>query len=251
MGKRLKGSITGLLARVPKLYLAVLKTLERGSPEKRMYLSIVKRGDVVLDVGANVGYFTQLFSDLVGSRGQVHAFEPVPATFELLSKNVTHSPNRKNVFSNCMALGDRDEETTIFIPNGDVGQAALARHQTGSWTSDRIQAIRVQLMRLDGYADRLSRVNFVKCDVEGAELMVLRGGMATLRRFKPMIFLEVEECWTRSFGWTPDDVVRLLREIGYRHFYGLGEDGLKSQPESGTAINGGLLCSWEKMSGMA
>ena len=115
-----------LLAKTPRVYLAMLKGLRRGSVEKRLYLSIVQRGDIVIDAGANVGYFTMLFADVVGRHGEVHAFEPVPATFQLLSENIRRFPSYRNVRLNCAALGDRDQRTDILIPQGDYGGVNLA-----------------------------------------------------------------------------------------------------------------------------
>jgi FkbM family methyltransferase len=249
MEKGMRRCVRHLFAKAPGLYLALLKGLRRGSPEKRMYLSIVRKRDVVFDIGANTGHFTELFSDLVGPFGEVHAFEPVPSTFKLLSTNISEPPAYKNVFLNCAALGAHDEETSMFIPNEDCGQAALVRHRTGSWASDQIQEVKIHVIQLDYYAQRFPKIDFVKCDAEGAELLVLRGGKSTLRRCRPRIFLEIEECWTRSFGWTPEDVVMFLREVGYRHFYWLGREGLRSQSE--VSGGGGVLCTWEKMDGLA
>jgi FkbM family methyltransferase len=238
-----------LFAKAPKLYLATLKASRRGSPEKRMYLSTVRKGDVVLDIGANVGYFTKLFADLVGRRGEVHAFEPVPASFELLCKNIHSFPRNENVHMNCLALGETDQNVVLYLPNDDYGQAALIRHREGSWSTSQIRELNVKMMRLDKYAERLTKIDFIKCDVEGAELLVLRGGRSTLRRCRPKIFLEIEERWTSSFGWTGSDVVRFLQEIGYRQFYGLGDHGLRAEQDVSSA--GGILCTWEKISGMA
>ena len=209
-----------LFARTPELYLAVLNGLRRGSPEKRMYLSLVRRGDIVMDIGANVGYFTELFSDLVGPRGQVHAFEPLPSTFEQLSRNLAKFPPHKNVLLNCVALGEQDKGVTLFIPNEDHGQAALARHRTGSWATNPVREVKVQMTCLDRYSERIPQIDFIKCDTEGAELLVLRGGELTLRRCKPKLFLEVEEFWTSSFGWTPQAIVQFLRELGINIFTG-------------------------------
>ena len=103
-----------LFATTPRVYLATLKILQRGSPEKRLYISILRKGDVVIDAGANVGYFTMLFSDLVGAYGHVHAFEPVPATFSLLSENVRRFPHYANVSLNCAALGRQRPENEDF-----------------------------------------------------------------------------------------------------------------------------------------
>src|SRR5271165_4314514 len=143
-----------LLARVPRIYLFLLKALRRGSVEKRFYLSIVRKGDVVIDIGANVGYFTMLFADLTGKRGQVHAFEPIPATFKELSKNIRRFPGYKGVFLNCAAVGDSKRSTSMLLPGDDHGQAALVRHQDGSWkgAADRVRSIDVEMIRFDDYA---------------------------------------------------------------------------------------------------
>jgi FkbM family methyltransferase len=227
----------------------MLKGLRRGSVEKRLYLSIVQRGDIVIDAGANVGYFTMLFADLVGRHGEVHAFEPVPATFQLLSENIRRFPSYRNVRLNCAALGDRDQRTDILIPQGDYGQAALVRHRDGSWREAEIVSTNTEMLRLDQYAQHLARIDFVKCDVEGAELLVLRGGEATLRRCRPKIYLEIEERWTSSFGWNSSDVFRFLRDVGYTHFYSVESSGKRIE-EVGY-IGGGILCSWKEVSGLA
>jgi FkbM family methyltransferase len=249
MESALRRLVRHLFAKAPRLYLATLKVLRRGSQEKRMYLSLIRKGDVVIDIGANVGYFTTLFSDLVGPGGEVHAFEPLPSTFDLLSRNIRRFPAHKNVILNCFALGEQDQRTILFVPNEDHGQAALAQHRVGSWTTNPIRAVNVEMMRLDRYAEPLPKIDFVKCDAEGAELLVFRGGESTLRRCRPKVFLEIEERWTISFGWTAADVVRFLREIGYQHFYGLGYQGLRIEDAASGAC--GILCTWEKISGLA
>lgn len=249
MGNALNRSLRHLLARAPKIYMAALKVLGRGSPEKRIYLSLVQRGDVVFDIGANVGYFTALFCNLVGRKGQVHAFEPLPSTFEQLSRNLADFHRFKNIFLNGVALGDRDATVTLFVPNDDHGQAALVKHRTGSWVSGRIQEVEVPIIRLDRYSEKIPRIDFIKCDAEGAELLILRGGASTLKRCRSKIFLEVRESWTRSFGWTPQTVGEFLRDIGYKHFYKLTLHGLKCEP--GAFSDGEWLCSWEKLNGLA
>jgi FkbM family methyltransferase len=238
-----------IFARAPRVYLAALKILRRGSPEKRLYISIVRRGDVVIDAGANVGYFTMLFSDLVGASGWVHAFEPVPATFSLLSKNLQRFPHYPNVSLNCAALGNSDRRTNIFLPNGDHGQAALVQHCDGSWRNAKITRIDIEMMRLDRYAQGLNKIDLLKCDVEGAELLVLRGAESSLRRFRPKVFLDVDERWTSSYGWAPKDVIDFLRSVGYKHFYCVEPKTgrIKEERFSGSA----LLSTWEEVCGLA
>ena len=241
-------SVRRLFARAPRVYLAALKILRRGSPEKRLYISILRKGDVVIDAGANVGYFTMLFSDLVGPYGHVHAFEPVPATFSILSRNLQRFPYYTNVSLNCAALGDNDQRTKIFLPHGDHGQAALVNHRDGSWRNAQVAPIDAEMMRLDRYAQGLNKIGFLKCDVEGAELLVLRGAESSLRRFRPKVFLEVDERWTSSFGWTPKDVIDFLRSVGYKHFYCIEPETERIEERfCGSA----LLSTWEEVRGLA
>ena len=236
-------------AGAPRLYLATLKILQRGSLEKCLYISILHKGDVVIDAGANVGYFTMLFSDLVGPCGHVHAFEPVPATFSILSKNLQRFPYYTNVSLNCAALGDNDQRTKIFLPNGDHGQAALVNHRDGSWRNARVAPIDIEMMRLDRYAQGLNKIDLLKCDVEGAELLILRGAEASLRRFRPKVFLELDERWTSSFGWTPKDVIDFLRSVGYKHFYCIEPETERIEEER--FCGSALLSTWEEVRGLA
>jgi FkbM family methyltransferase len=237
------------LARFPRTYLTALKVLQRGSAEKRLYLSVVRKGDVVIDVGANVGYFTMLFADLAGKKGQVHAFEPVPSTFQQLCWNIRTFPAYANVCLNCSALGDRNQRITMFVPGSDHGQAALVNHREGSWKNAGVSSVEVEMARLDDYSVGLGRIDFVKCDVEGAELLVLRGAESTLRRHRPKLFLEIEDRWMNSFGWAAEDLLHFLRAIGYQHFYMVESRIIPIRGECRS--NGTILCSWEEVSGLA
>jgi predicted methyltransferase len=95
------------LARHPACYLRLLTWLRRGSLEKKLYLSLVRPGDIVFDIGANQGYFTLLFSDLVGPAGYVHAFEPVPPTFARLRARIEQGQRYRNVRLNSVACSQR------------------------------------------------------------------------------------------------------------------------------------------------
>ena len=105
------------------------------------------------------------------------------------------------------------------------------------------------MMQLDHYAERLGRVDFIKCDVEGAELLVLRGAQSTLRRFRPKLFLEIDDRWVRSFGWTTADVLSFLRQIGYSYFYGVDSPLILLAADR--VWTGAVLCSWEELRGLA
>ncbi|HEV8238164.1 MAG TPA: FkbM family methyltransferase [Thermoanaerobaculia bacterium] len=216
------------LAQVPSLYSRLVGLRATPNREKVVFLTLLQRDDVVLDVGAHVGYYTRLFSNLVGRDGRVHAFEPVASSFAALRREVELGCRYDNVTLNESALGETMAAAEMFIPRGDLAQAALVRHSQGSWADNgEVESLRCTVDTLDGYVARagIQRLDFVKCDVEGAELCVLRGGEATLRSRRPLLHVEVFAPWTATFGYRPRDLVRFLESIGYRHFLLLTEFG--------------------------
>ena len=239
-----------LLTRAPGLYARLIRLRSTPNLEKIVFLSLVRRGDVVMDIGANFGYYTLLFSHLAGAAGRVHAFEPVPPSFAKLADHIAHGRRFDNVVLNEHALAEEERDVTLFVPGTDLGQASIARHSFGSWeTQPVVEAHAAHALTVDGYAaDRgLQSLSFIKCDVEGAELLVLRGAHETLRRFSPILYLEVCPAWTTSLGYEPADMVRFLAGFGYRQFH-LVHDGLSllgnaERDLAGLQGSANLLCT--------
>lgn len=219
--RTLRRAIQVSLVKHPRVYLRALRCLRRGSLEKKLYLALLQPGEVAFDVGANHGYFTLLFSDIVGASGQVHAFEPVPPTFDLLATFVREQQYYENVMLTRAACSDRQENMPIFVPAGDSGQASLKRHVEGSWRDGAgVQEFQTTTIELDQYvqARNITRVDFLKCDVEGAELLVLRGMAATLRTHHPLLLVEVYRGWTDTFGYNANTLMQFLNSVGYDRF---------------------------------
>ncbi len=217
-GRTLRSRIDFLLTRWPALYAAALRRRPARDMDKIAFLGLVRPGDVVFDVGANLGYYTVLFSYLAGPRGEVHAFEPVPATFERLRESLAREQRFPNVRVRRTAVGDREGSAVLFQPGSDHGQASLARHAEGSWSAGpAVTEHESPLITLDGYAreNGVRRIDFLKCDVEGAELAVLRGAAGLLERHHPVLHLEVYPAWTRDFGYGPGEIADLVRGLGY------------------------------------
>ena len=241
-----------VLARWPRLYLAVLRALRSQHVEKSTFLRLVRNGDTVFDVGANRGVYTLLFSHLVGRHGQVHAFEPVRSTLEQLSARLSREQRHPNVTVNAMALGDREISTVMHLPAGDDGQASLRRHSAGSWEQNISERIPCSMATLDRYVDDagLGHIDFIKMDVEGAELLALRGGLETLNRFQPVLHMEYCRQWTVDFDYGAVELLSLLRGAGYRHFY-LGDltrlEDAESELASSTHSEN-VVCSVEPLS---
>lgn len=229
----MKRTLHYCLSRRPSLYRAVLRATGSRNAERQTLLHLVKDGNTVLDIGANRGDMTVLFSHIVGSRGHVHAFEPVPPTFAALQQRAAQECRFENVTFNNAALGDTRGTKEIHVPAGDFGQASLRTHATGSWERPGHETFHCEIRTLDEYVAeaRLSRIDFIKIDVEGAELLALRGGRRTLEQWHPPIQLEFFARWTKAFGYGASELVVFLQACGYRHFY---RDDLSPfvQPES-------------------
>jgi FkbM family methyltransferase len=229
-------------ARSPFLYLAALDLLRSRNWEKRCYLRLIRRGDTVVEAGANVGDFTLLFSDLVGPLGVVHAFEPVGVNFERLRQCMSRCARYQNYRLCPDALGEYRGEVTVYFPELDPAQASLRVQAEGSWTMSGNHRSQVAFQtRLDEYSANLDRVDFLKCDVEGAELLVLQGARQTLLRWTPKILLELNPDWSRSFGYSPEDTLAFLRSCGYRRFWSIGKAWIPLNPDRPVA--GNVLCS--------
>lgn len=224
----LRGDLSGYkdqgdfwLTRVPGLYLAIERYREWVNWDKRVYLSFIRPGDVVLDVGANVGAHTVFFSHLAGPHGRVLSFEPIPENVGAMHALLARRARFDNVTVVQAAVGNPgDADTAVLrVPGKDSTQASLQLQSTGSWSSEPdIRSIACPITALDANprVKPLENVAFLKIDVEGGELDVLRGAAATIARHRPLIYCEVYEEWTRSFGYGPSDLMQFARSLGYR-----------------------------------
>lgn len=201
--------------------------LGKSSGQLEIVRRVVRRGDVVFDVGAHTGDFTTLFAHLVGPDGRVHAFEPVPPTFEKLRRKVRIARVHDRVVLNRCALSDSLGRSVIYVPGDDLTQAALVSHHFASWSSGPVASYDCRLQTLDNYAliNKIHAVDFVKIDVEGAETLVIKGMRNVLANSAPLVMLEVFPPWMRDFGFTPRDLFSLLEKAGYA-FYFIEKDRL-------------------------
>jgi|ERR1043166_1210092 FkbM family methyltransferase len=180
--------------------------------ETRLVSRMIRRGDVVLDIGANIGFYTLLFARLVGDSGRVYAFEPDPTNFALLEKNV-RANGYKNVELVRKALADENGKTRLYLAKNNRGMHRLYQPRRGG------KSVEVDVVRLDDYfaADH-TRINFVKMDVEGAESAVLRGMSALLRKNRATMLLEFAPYAIKECGAEPEALLQMVRGYGYEFF---------------------------------
>jgi FkbM family methyltransferase len=172
------------------------------SPLEKAEQALLKRithpGDVVFDIGANIGLHTGLLSRIVGASGAVYSFEPNPQLGRCLEKTVQGMPN-SHLYR--VALSDEESQAVLYVPL-DHTMASLA-----DWTSSLSVGARRQVncpqMTLDALIDRdgLPAPDVIKCDVEGAELKVFRGASRALNRVDaPLILFEANVHNARGFN---------------------------------------------------
>ena len=181
-------------------------------------------GMTVLDLGAHHGYYTLLASKRVGVGGRVIAFEPSPRERRALRLHLTL--NRcKNVVVQGLALGEENTESNLYVVNGlSTGCNSLRPPDVVSGTS----SVSVRVARLDDWlaAHKIERIDFIKIDVEGAELSVLKSAEQLFgRRPRPVILAEVQDVRTQPWGYAAKEILRYLCERGYQWF-SLLRDGL-------------------------
>ncbi|MGU0693160.1 FkbM family methyltransferase [Pseudomonas aeruginosa] len=152
-------------------------------------------GSTVIDIGANIGLTSLALSGLC-EEGQVVAIEPVPVTFRLLEKNLSLLP-RSNVLAINKALGDKDGSVAMYVNESNLATAFVV-------SEEGCGDLEIPLTTLDSLvADcSLASVDFIKIDVEGHELDVLRGARKTLGKFRPNVLLEMNHWCLNVFRRT-------------------------------------------------
>jgi len=175
----------------------------------------VKPGMVVLDIGANIGYFSLRLSSLVGVNGRVIAFEPNPVVLDELKFNLALN-GTKNVDVVASALAESDGEAEFCFP--EIGMEAHGSLRPNDTFKVQKRSV-VKVARLDSIleAKGIRKVDFVKIDVEGAERLVIRGGERLLAQLPAPVFIfEAAEILCQAFGYRLYELLTEFESRGYQ-----------------------------------
>jgi len=166
---------------------------------------IIKNGDIVVDLGANIGYYTLILAQLVGKSGHVYAFEPEPSNFEILSKNVKENKH-DNVTLVQKAVSDKNSKIKLY-----VSKRNLASHRIFD-AEDKRKSIEVDVTTLDEYFQKSKKpIKFIKMDVEGAEGATILGASKIIEDSKNLvIMMEYFPKWIKKFGDIPEEILKSL-----------------------------------------
>jgi len=242
----LKNKIRFLLRRNP-LLIEKIRKLSGKKSELEIYFKLLKRKSTFIDIGANKGQISIPISHFLNGEGEIHCFEPVKRSYELLKKNIHLEKPITKIQSNNFALGDSNTQVEIKIPKNDDTQASIKDHKMHSWkNTDNIITQKVDMMTLDTYVKEndLQKIDFIKCDVEGAEMLVMKGAKNVLTSLEPPILkLEIYKEWTRSFGYEPRDIIEFLEKFGDYKAYHISANGL-NRVKSNDKVIPGTFWEW-------
>ena len=165
-------------------------------------LPYIKEGDIVIDAGANMGCYSYAFLNKVGITGEVYCFEPSKEAYECLVCNLGKMQNCM-LFN--MALGCETGSVNVVQENQNAGMNYCQTSKAG----------KIPLRTIDSF--NFHKVDFIKIDVEGFELMVLQGAIKTLTNFKPVLYIEINSHTLARAGVRSEDIFLFLDSLNYKY----------------------------------
>jgi FkbM family methyltransferase len=174
--------------------------------EKKIISKFIKRGDSVIDVGGNLGFFVLILNELVGKTGNIYTFEPSKKLKAKLESTVKKN-NLQNVTIVNLALGESEATTTLHYNPKQTGLTSIVTDfETGSLSEE------IQITTLDKFSENIpGKISFIKIDTEGYEPQVLRGAKELIKKDKPVIYIELGGDHLE----TSIEALKVLKELGY------------------------------------
>lgn len=173
---------------------------------------------VFIDVGAGVGYFSAIASDIIGISGQVHSFEPFPSNAKAIRRMIESNPNANIILNEC-ALGDDDTVHNYYIERFSSSTAASMREGVLKEVDETIE---VRTQRLDNYLEqkKINEVSLIKIDVEGYEYNVLKGlaGFFEKTKHKPPIICEIFASAYKGSSYLLAEFCDYMKSHGYKAY---------------------------------
>lgn len=190
-------------------------------PELDLLDSLVRPGDVAVDVGANHGMWMLALSRAAGAEGRVYSFEPVPFTFGVLSA-VARRNRLGNVSLVNKGCSDQAAAMEMTVPlqrsgSSDDLQAHLSQRRSAG-EAEKSVTVSCEITTLDTALAGVEGVTLLKLDIEGAELLALRGAAELIARERPAIVCEVDAEFLQGFGQEPGDVIDFLDQRDYKPY---------------------------------
>ena len=174
---------------------------------------LIRAGDTVFDVGANFGYYAITFAAALGRDCEIHAFEPFPSNMIRLRKNIRMNGLDHVIHAHAIALADHEGVGTMMTWDDNSGASTLALAPGAA-----VAAKDIELTTLDAFCEQraITRLDFVKIDVEGFETRLIAGGARTIERFAPAMMIEFHPPNLLRAGTSVDHLAALLADLNYK-----------------------------------
>ncbi len=200
--------------------------------------ALVQPGDTVIDMGANFGWYTNVLSSSVGPSGKVYSIEPIPDTFQVLS-GVVRKLRLANVLPLNYAMSSVDGMAIMRVPQHAYGGNNFYRAQIEPKENEACSGqgtYNVPMRSLDSqFLDVATKITFIKCDVEGHELAVIKGAARFFEQSRPAWLMEVGGD-PDAEGTPPHQLFSIMRNYGYEIFFFDGKD-LRRRPKGHWSVN--------------
>ncbi len=177
-------------------------------------LKYVKPGDVVIDIGGNIGQTALQAATKVTQKGKVISFEPYPDTYRKFKNNLSLNPTISNVELVDYGLGDKPGSFDMFQAcNTNSGANRISPNSGNMLEGEEM----IKVITLDSFIDsnRLNKIDLIKLDVEGFEMKVLRGAEETISNYRPVLFIEVDDANLQAQGDSARDIFDYCKNFHY------------------------------------
>lgn len=185
--------------------------------ESEFFKNQINDGMKVVDIGANIGYFTLLFSKWVGQNGKVYSFEPELSNFDLLKKNI-NANNFSNIIFHKKAISNYDGDVSLYLSEKNIGDHRLFNFQALNDNYSR-KSIKVECSKLDSIISEKDKIDLIKMDIQGAEFLALDGMQETLNKNRDILLLT--EFWPYAIeksGHSPEEFLEKLKQFSFEIF---------------------------------
>ncbi len=192
--------------------------------ETDIFKSEIKPGNTVLDIGANIGYYTLLAARLVGPQGKIYAFEPDPDNFRLLQRNV-EANGYDNVILVNKALSNKNGKIRLYLNPSNRGDHRVYDSKDGRLS------LEIEAITLDVFFKPLDKkIHFIKMDIQGAEALALEGMKGLVRKNKEVrLVTEFSPASLKLAGSRPQDFLKNIKSLGF-NFSEISERKKSVQP---------------------
>jgi len=206
--------------RIPPIEILNFEYYEKN--DSKMMYNLINDNFTIFDIGANIGWYSIGFTK-VKKNITIFAFEPIPKTYKNLLSNIELN-DAKNIKTFNMGLHNEKKQLTFYFYPEISGNASSVNLSEES----NPEKIKCDVNTLDNFVKEhnITNLEFIKIDVEGAELFVFEGGIDSIEKFQPIVFTEMLRKWSAKFGYHPNQIIKIFTEQNYDCFVA-NKNGLK------------------------